>query len=125
MSELDLDELRKMAESEVPCHDPFAWIAPEEVISLLDAVDAQRREIDALEAVEPPRWEDDKLVKERGWDRPESCKKCGEPHAGYLAQQKVVEAARQLQIEYPFRSKTTTRTSWNGLDDALTALDEP
>lgn len=56
---------------------------------------------DATAHFSMPRWEDDKLVKERGWDTPQCCKKCGEPHAGYLKAEAerdryraVVEAAR-------------------------------
>lgn len=37
---IDLATIRQRAESEVPIHDPFAWIEPEEVMALLDVVEA-------------------------------------------------------------------------------------
>jgi hypothetical protein len=78
-----------------------------------------------------PRWEDDKLVKEQGWDTPECCKKCGEPHAGfrqaeaerdcYLA---VVEAAKMVMVAW--HESDSDPALWDpteqALDDALNAL---
>jgi hypothetical protein len=47
-----------------------------------------------LKEMDPPRWEDDKVVERLGFDSPDRCRKCGEENA-----ELVVERARADQLQ--------------------------